>query len=60
MSRKKKQIEIYTHQGEYVTTVEGVMAAATFCKVTQPNVSQHLHGRFASCGGYVLKERKDV
>ena len=60
MSRRKKKIDVYTIRGVYVTTLEGVMAAATFCKVTQPNVSQHLHGRFASCGGYVLKERKDV
>ena len=58
--RKKKKIDIFTTRGVYITSVEGEQSAATFCKVTQANVSQHLHGRLATCGGYILKENKGV
>lgn len=59
MKERKKTIDILTERGEYVTTVKGVIEAASFCKVTQPAVSQHLHGMNKTCGGFILRERNE-
>lgn len=59
MRKSRKIIDIYTGRGVYVITVKGEPAAASFCKVTQPAVSQHLHGMNKTCGGFVLKEREE-
>lgn len=59
MRKSRKIIDIYTGKGVYVITVKGEPAAATFCNVSQPAVSQHLNGKIRTCGGYVLKEREE-
>ena len=59
MRKSRKIIDIYTGRGVHVITVKGEPAAASFCKVSQPAVSQHLHGKIRTCGGFVLKEREE-
>lgn len=58
--KRRMTIDIFTIHGVYVRSVKGTCAAAAFCNVSQPAVSQHLHGKIRTCGGFVLKEREDA
>ena len=58
--KKRMTIDIFTTHGMYVRSVKGIREAATFCKVSQANVSSCLHGYIHTCGGFVLRKGEDV
>lgn len=57
---KKRDIEVYKVDGEYVDTFRSARKAAEYCKITSTSIYLVLHGKLKQAQGYTFKERKDV